>query len=491
MLPSSSVGGVSRQLTGKRKLSSQLKVDSTMDGSRGGATSGVTNNNSALHFLQSKGSSDERILLRPSATNNSSDDNNNNNNLGLNVGIVDWSQLHLPESMSANRANAHSTKATVEGEMSAPFLNPNEVAVAATATTSFYGGDETDREEEDNSRVGSKKIDDDDDQNLSESVSGGPLISAEASRDEQIHSFKTQYEDDCLQFRAGLGYSGFNLFGGGCLNINLPTMPAQDIAGEYDVLYLNYIRHHIRRGRMKYVTVEHQQTAKGNVSVNAVQSPEGMIMEYRVNYDCRQMDLPPELVCTDNFCFTESKRTIDQIQFNIEDEDDGEGQPHPYQDISEGPVWGCISVIEKPIAIGWLPGYFPNLRMVRDKTDDDDDSEEEENSSDEEGIDNEILAAEFPYNRSKAFMFDSPEEAYARNNEYYNTDKSWLVRYNILPPELAMLVRTYLYPPPALIFEKGDIWFSACWNDDDSEDGITWSTIARPRVLIKDLRMKK
>ena len=288
-------------------------------------------------------------------------------------------------------------------------------------------------------------------------------------------------DDDCTQFRSGLGYSGFNLFGGGCLNVNLPTLPAKELAGEYDLLYMNYIRHHIRNGRMKFVTVEHQQTAKGKVSMSAVESVEGNVVQYNINYDNKKMDLPFELVCTDNFCFTETRRTIDQIQFNIEDNDDG--HLHPYQQISEGPVWGCISVIEKPIAIGWMPTYCPYARMVRDKTDDDEEDSDEEIDEDEN---DEILDAEFPYERNKAFVFDSPEEAFALNESYYDASNSWLVSQNLLPSELSMLVRTYMYPPPALIFEKGDIWFSACWNDDDSEDGITWSTIARPRVLAKD-----
>ena len=291
-------------------------------------------------------------------------------------------------------------------------------------------------------------------------------------------------DDDCTQFRSGLGYSGFNLFGGGCLNVKLPTLPARDLAGEYDLLYLNYIRHHIRNGRMKFVTVEHQQTAKGKVMISAVKSIEGDVVEYRVTYDNQKMDLPFELICTDNFCFNETRRTIDQIQFNIEDNDDG--TPHPYQQISEGPVWGCISVIEKPIAIGWLPAYYPHRRMVRDKTDDDEEYEESSDEEIDEDENDEILDAEFPYDRSKAFVFDSPEEAFALNEAYYDASNSWLVRQNLLPPELAMLVRTYMYPPPALVFEKGDIWFSACWNDDESEDGITWSTIARPKRLLKD-----
>mmetsp|Transcript_19930 Transcript_19930/g.29655 ORF Transcript_19930/g.29655 Transcript_19930/m.29655 type:complete len:329 (-) Transcript_19930:132-1118(-) len=280
----------------------------------------------------------------------------------------------------------------------------------------------------------------------------------------------------CMQFRSGVGYSGFNLFGGGCLNTNLPTLPARELEGDYDLLYLNYIRHHIISGRMKYVTVEHQQTAKGSVVLSAVESSEGTRIQYKVSYDCGRMDLPFELVCTNNFCFTESVRTVDQIQFHIEDDEEN-NQPHPYQDISEGPVWGCISVLEKPIAIGWLPGYRNSSRMVRDRTDDEYSDDESTDSVDT------IESAACPYERSKAIELPEGEaQAAAMNKAYYDTKNSWLCRHELLPPELAMVVRTFMYPPPALVFQRGDIWFSACWNDDETDDGITWSTIARPRV---------
>jgi hypothetical protein len=228
-----------------------------------------------------------------------------------------------------------------------------------------------------------------------------------------------------------------------------------DLVGEYDILYIGFdaslARWHQQEGLYEEESLSLSRSMQGTLTLT--ENKDGKLCG-SVEYKEKSGTLVPS---NGAFSFVEDKRNVDKIEYKVQEE-------FCWKDVGTNTSpEGTIKVVKRWGALGLSRGdnatFSPHVKM---------------RFNGRYGLKGTVLFNEAGQRKAQA----KAKELMAK---YEDIESSWLCSKLKMPTRVARTVRSFLYPPPMLVIEEGDLVLNTCW---DNRSNTTY-TIARRRQTPK------
>eukprot|EP00978_Attheya_sp_CCMP212_P044353 scaffold307677_cov47-Attheya_sp.AAC.1 len=225
----------------------------------------------------------------------------------------------------------------------------------------------------------------------------------------------------------------------------------KDLVGEYDILYIGFdafmARYHQQEGLYEEESLCLDRSMKGSLTLT--ENKDGELCG-SVEYKEKSGTLVPS---NGAFSFVEDKRNAMMIEYKVEEKfcwKDVGTNTNPEGSIKVVNRWGGLGLDRGDDA-----SFSPHVKM---------------RFNGRYALKGTVLFNQEGQTTAQA-------KAKERMTQYEDIESSWLCNKLKMPTKVARTVRSFLYPPPMLVIEEGDLVLNTCW---DNRSNTTY-TIARRR----------